>query len=207
MDWQATLDGRSLHLTDKVATRLSVALDEGGRYRIIVPELAELKAILAALESLPLVGVLPANGGLLGAKTVSENFALALHFGQEQADDAQDVRDEELQRALRLAGLPATRLAGIGREQPMNLTRPERWLLGFARCLVLPPELLVFDRAFAGLARREADMVVACAALYAEYHPFRPVMFIDLDTHELPSVGHCRGELRLSEAQEAECPC
>jgi len=205
MGWQATLDGRALRLAEEGTTRLVAPLDEGGRYRVVVPDVAAAKEIVAAFEAVPAVGVLAGSGGLLGAKTVAENFALALHFGSGADEESGLDRDEDLKVALRLCGLPEARVAEIGREQPMNLSRPERWLLGFARCLLLPPELLVFDRAFSGLTRREADAVVALSELYGDYHPFRPVVFVDLDTHELPAIGALRGQLHVTEIREQQC--
>jgi ABC-type branched-subunit amino acid transport system ATPase component len=92
----------------------------------------------------------------------------------------------------------------------MNLERTERWAVGFARCLLRPPELLVIDRLFAGLSRREANALIAVEAAYHQRHPFRPVLFVDLDSHELPALPDCRTltELaELTETAEAPCPC
>lgn len=205
MAWRAQLRGRDVVLDEDGVERLVIALDQGGRYRIVVPDLSSLRQVIDALEALSLVGVLPGNGGLLGAKTVGENFSLAMHFGRDAGEEGATVNDEDILFALGLVGFDAGRIAQIGREQPMNISRPERWRLGLARCLLVPPDLLVFDRAFAGLSRREAGALVESSLRYHSFHPFRPVIFIDLDSHELPAIGDCRAEVRIAEPLEQTC--
>ncbi|MCX7156301.1 MAG: hypothetical protein NTW45_07660 [Rhodocyclales bacterium] len=201
----ATLEGRRLSLFAGDRLCLTLPLDEGGRHRLVVADPATAQSAVEALEHCPAVGVLPANGGLLGAMTVAENFTLALRYD----GDPEDPRDWEhdLETILALCGLPAERIATLGRQQPMNLERTERWTVGFARCLLRPPELLVIDRLFAGLARREANALIAVEAVYHLRHPFRPVLFVDLDSHELPELPDCRSLTELAETAEAPCPC
>ena len=131
------------------------------------------------------------------ASPITENFALALRYDAD-ADDPRDW-EAELEAALLLCGVPAHRIAVLGRERPMNLDRTERWTVGFARCLLRPPELLVIDRLFAGLARRQADALIAVEAVYHQRHPFRPVLFVDLDSHDLPGLPDCRTLTELAE--------
>lgn len=207
-DFHATLDARRLSLFDGRELRLALPLDEGGRHRLVVPDAATARQVVEAIERCPGIGVLGESGGLLGAMTVAENFALALRYDSE-ADDLRDLRDWErdLETALQLCGLSAERLRTLGREQPMNLDRIERWTVGFARCLLRPPELLVIDRAFAGLARRQADALIAVEAAFHQRNPFRPVLFIDLDSHELPTLPDCRTLVDLTELAETPCHC
>lgn len=206
MDWKAQLQGRNIALESDGGERMQIALDEGGRYRLILPDLAALRSVVESLEALPGVGVLPGNGGMLGAKTVGENFSLALHFGRGPSGEGIAADDEEVRFGLSLVGFSAERIAQIGREQPMNISRPERWRLGLARCLLVAPDLLVLDRAFAGLSRREAGALVDSSMAYHSVHPFRPVLFVDLDSHELPAIGDCRAALHVAEAMEETCP-
>jgi hypothetical protein len=194
------MDARRLVLCDGDTPCLTLALDQGGRHRLVVGDSATAHAVVAALELCPGVRVLPGGGGLLGALTVAENFALALRY------DAEDPRDweAELETALLLCGLPARRIATLGRERPMNLDRIERWTVGFVRYLLRPPELLVIDRLFAGLARRQADALIAVESAYHPRHPFRTVLFVDLDGHELPELPDCK---TTSEFAENTCHC
>ena len=201
----ATVENRRLSLVDGDTPRLVLPLDEGGRHRLVVADSTTAQHVIEALERCPGVGVLPDSGGLLGAMTVAENFALALRYDSDPADSRD--REQELETALQLCGLPAERLATLGREQPMNLERTERWTLGLVRCLLRPPELLVIDRAFAGLARRQADALIAVEAVYHQRHPFRPVLFVDLDSHELPALPDCRSLTKLAEPEESQCHC
>lgn len=204
MDWQTTLEQRSLVLRDTSGQALlNVAFDRGGRYRVLAPDEDTIESLVDALEAVPGVSVLPTQGGLLGAMTVSANLSLALCYGVD-ADEAM-VRDWDstLTLALRVCGLSADRVASIGHEQPMNLDRMERWLVGFARYLLRPPELLVLDRAFAGLSRRQAKSVMALEAVYRQFHPFRPTLFVDLDSHGLPDMQDC---CQLLELETNTCP-
>ena len=204
MNWQAQTEHRCIVLTQDGAERMRFPLDQGGRFRLIAPDMNSVHDVVDALEELPAVGVLVANGGLLGAKTVAENIAIVLHYGTDARDNVTTEWEDTLNTALRLAGMTPERIAGIGRELPMNLSRTERWLLGFVRCVLRPPELLVFDRIFSGLTRREAEALVALETLFHEFHPFRPVLFVDLDTHELPVISDCRQECHI---EETPCLC
>ena len=196
----ATVEARRLSLSDGSAVRLVLPLDEGGRHRLVAADPATAQRVVEALERCPGVGVLPGDGGLLGAMTVAENFALALRYDADPDDPR--AGEGDLGTALQLCGLAAQRIAALGRERPMNLERTERWTLGFARCLLRPPGLLVIDRLSAGLARRQADALVAVEAVYHRRYPFRPVLFIDLDGHELPELPDCRTLTRLAEPAE-----
>lgn len=193
----AAVADRLLTLCEGDAPRLSIPLDQGGRHRLVAGDDAIAREVVAALEEYPAVGILPANGGLLGNLTVADNFALLLRYD----DDTEDrpVRDQDLDAALQLCGLTPERIALLAREQPMNLERSERWKVGFVRCLLRPPELLVIDRLFVGLTRRQADGLIAIEALYHARHPFRPVLFVDLDSHELPALPDCRSSTELAE--------
>ena len=197
----ARIDGRKLSLFEDDVARLVLPLDEGGRHRLVVADSSTAQQVVAALERCGGVTVLPDSGGLLGATTVAENFALALRYDADP-DDPRDW-EGELEAALLLCGMPAQRIATLGRERPMNLERTERWTTGFARCLLRPPELLVIDRLFAGLARRQADGLIAVEAVYHRRHPFRTVLFVDLDSHELPELPDCRTFTELAELAES----
>jgi ABC-type branched-subunit amino acid transport system ATPase component len=191
------IEGRRFIMTDGDTPCLTLPLDQGGRHRLVVGDSATAHAVVAALEACPGVRVLPGGGGLLGALTVAENFALALRYDADPADPRD--WEAELEAALRLCGLPPHRIAALGRERPMNLDRTERWTVGFVRYLLRPPELLVIDRLFAGLARRQADALIAVESAYHRRHPFRAVLFVDLDGHELPELPDCNSLFELTE--------
>lgn len=198
------LEQRSLVLSTADQQHLVIPLDRGGRYRIVAPDEATVQSVVDAFETCAGVGVLPADGGLLGAMTVAENFSLALRYGANPRDDAASEWQHALELAFQVCGLPAERILSIGRERPMNLDRTERWLVGFVRNLLRPPELLVLDRIFGGLSRREAVTVLGLEAVYHDFHPFRPALFVDIDAHELPVVPDCLNYLEL---ETFACPC
>jgi ABC-type transporter Mla maintaining outer membrane lipid asymmetry ATPase subunit MlaF len=204
MSLRVHLEQRTLVLTSNAEQRMVIPLDQGGRHSIVAPDAATAQCVVDAFEACHGVGVLPAGGGLLGAMTVAENFALALRYGADPLEDAASEWQHALQLAFQLCGLPEERIQSIGRERPMSLERIERWLVGFVRNLLRPPELLVLDRIFGGLSRRQATAVITLEAVYHDVHPFRPTLFVDIDSHELPAVPDCMNRLEL---ESLECPC
>lgn len=196
----AAVSNRRLTLYEGDAPRLEISLDQGGRHRLVAGDGFIARDVVAALEACPGVGILPASGGLLGNLTVAENFALLLRYDTDSSDRA--VRDQDLDAALQFCGLTPQRIAILARQQPMNLEHGERWTAGFVRYLLHPPELLVIDRLFAGLTRRQANALIAVEAIYHARHPFRPVLFVDLDSHELPALPDCRSSTELAELEE-----
>ena len=203
MPFSAVLRQRQLVFQRDGQALLTVPLDQGGRYRLVAPEPADIVAAVAAMEAVPGVVVLPADGGLLGAMTVSANLSLALCHGQEVDAAMLDEWEHKIQLAFRLCGVSDERVLALGREQPMRLERLERWLTGFVLQLLRPAEVLVLDRAFAGLSRRQAERLIAMEAVYHEFHPFRPVIFVDLDAHGLPQLPQCRQSVEL---ESQACP-
>jgi ABC-type uncharacterized transport system YnjBCD ATPase subunit len=200
MTMHASVTGRVLTLCEGAAPRLAIPLDQGGRHRLVAGDGAIAREAVAALEDCQGVGILPANGGLLGNLTVAANFALLLRYDTDTED--RRARDQDLDAALQFCDLTPQRIAVLAREQPMNLERAERWKMGFVRYLLRPPELLVIEHLFAGLTRRQADGLIALEAIYHARHPFRPVLFVDLDSHELPALPDCRS---LTELAETAC--
>lgn len=198
------LEQRNLVLSSDEQQRLMIPLDRGGRYRIVAPDAATVQSVVDAFETCAGVGVLPAGGGLLGAMTVAENFSLALRYGADPRERPAAEWQHALQLAFQLCGLPEERIQDIGRERPMSLQRTERWLVGLVRNLLRPPELLLLDRVFGGLSRREAETVLGLEAVYHDFYPFRPAVFVDIDTHELPAVPNCLSHLEL---ETLACPC
>jgi ABC-type lipopolysaccharide export system ATPase subunit len=170
---------------------------------MVVPDRAMIQSVLAALESITGVKVLPAEGGLLNDMSVADNLSLALRYGV--AANANTVKGWEhtLHRAFRDCGMSEARISTIGRELPMNLERSERWLVGFVRHLLRPGELLVLDCIFAGLSRQQANALMAMEAVHHAFYPLRPTLFIDLDAHELPALPDCRSVIEL---EPAACP-
>lgn len=206
MRWQIDVSSaqRRLRVLDERICRFELPFDQGGCHRLIVADAAMLSELVEHMESTSdAIAVLPANGGLLGAVTVAENLALALYYATYRRDSIATEWESALQQALQLAGISKERIDCIGQELPMHLPHAERLLIGIVRYILRPPEVLVFEHVFATLTRREAEAFIALAALFNAYHPFRPTLFIDLDTHGLPSLPDCRQQVRL----EAEDTC
>lgn len=200
---EVTLNNRQLSLVRDGETDWSLALDQGGRYRVIVPDDATASALLHALESTRRVGILPASGGLLGAMTVAENMAIALGYAANANDTPVTDWEHELQLALRLCGLPPERIQSIARAKPAQLDATECWMVGLVRNILCAPDLLVLDRVFAGLSRRQAEALLAIEAVYHDFHPFRPTLFVEIDSHALPEIPNCHS---FEQQREHACP-
>lgn len=203
MGMGVTLRGRSVVLTQEGQEVLCVPLDRGGRYRMVASDTQTQERWVHALEALPDVAVLSPDGGLLGGMTVGANLSLALAYGREADDEA--VRDWEgaLHQVLQQWGMTPQRIQQCARTLPVNLDRVERWMLGFSRYMLRPPELLVLDRACAGLGHQPLAAVLAIESLYHTYHPFRPTLFVDVDAPGLPPLPDCRASYAM---EPAPCP-
>jgi hypothetical protein len=206
--FEAALQQRQLRLSYAGQPLLALPLDQGGRWRLVLPDEDGVDAAVAALESAPGVAVLPAQGGLLGSVSVAANLSLALRYGQDA--DAATLRGwaHKLELVLSLFGVSQTRQRSLGQVLPMQLGLMERWQLGLALRVMRPPEVLVLDRAFAGLSRRQAESALAMLEVYHTFHPFRPILCVDLDAHGLPVLPQCRATAGLNApaALEPACP-
>jgi ABC-type lipopolysaccharide export system ATPase subunit len=202
---ELVVQGRQYRLEDRGRELFVLPLDQGGRHRIVLPDAAQADVLVRMFESAAGVAVLAADGGLLGGMSVAENLSLAMRY---QTDvDAFMVRDWEyvLHQALTMCGLSAQRIESLGREPVMNLDRIDRWMVGLLRNVLRPPELLLLDRVFAGLSRRQVQAVLDIQAVFHEFHPFRPVLCIDVEGHELPAAPNYQQQLHL-EAETPACP-
>lgn len=196
---------RTLCLQHGAGASFHLPLGQGGCHRIVVAGAAQAQAVVQQFEAQPEVAVLGADGGLLSGLSVAANLSLALRFSAEHDADMLRDLDHDLQLALRLLGLPADRLARIGRELPAGLSRLECWMVGLVRNLLRPPELLVLDRSFSGLSRQQVHSVLAMLGVYAMFHPFRPTLFVDVQGHELPEIPFCQQTMHL-EMEVVACP-
>ena len=192
-----TYDGRAIVLRRDRTVLLRIPLDRGGRYRLIADRVEPLLPVLAAFDAAPGVAVLPAGGGLPGALPVAQSVTLALHFHGDLLETDLADWEAKLASVFESCAVDASRAAALCRARPMDLPREERWLTGFARLILQPPELLVFDRNFLGLPRRDAEALLARAAVFERWHPFRPCLFVDLDSHELPPLPDCAASVEL----------
>lgn len=187
--FDASLRDRVLELRLPSQRSLRLALDHGGGSRIVVAHSDDVPPILHSLEPLSGVSVLPADGGLLGGMSVAGHFALALgQHGAAHEDDARTASEHRLLMAWQMCGVGEAQARRLGRALPQTLTRGERWLAGLVLQMLRPLEVLVVDRAFAQLSRRE--MAQACGHLEAfrRFHPFRPLLMIDVDVPGLPEL-------------------
>ena len=189
-----TLQGRNLCIQDDEGQGLCLALDQGGRYRIVVHHANVAQRLIADLFAAEQVGILPRDGGVLGGMTVGENFSLALGYGQTRQDVCLPHQEADLQMALRMCGMDDDRLASFSSERPSEMDFVDRWTVGLVRNILLVPELLVMDRIFESCSRNQAAALLRREAVFHTFHPFRPVLYVDVDSHELPPLPDSRGQ-------------
>ena len=200
----ACLHGRTLALTLAPGQTLRLPLDHGGGARVVVSHDDGVGPLLRCLEPIPGVSVLPMEGGLLAGMSVSSHFALALGLHGRVPEEGRPALDQRLRLAWALCGVGEDEARRLGRAMPQALTPGERWLAGLVLQMLRPLDVLVLDRPFARLSRRE--MAQACEQLdaFRRFHPFRPLLLIDVDVPGLPSLPWLRDTVVC---EEATCPC
>lgn len=179
--WDVQCEQRRITIAEfsrQAAPRLEIALDHGRQAQLVLTEATSAAALAATLARLPQVGLLPAEGGLPATLPVAESLALALTWEREPALGSS--WDPRLELAFGLCGFTLEESSALSRGRPLDLPRSIRWRLGLVRYLVRPPELLVLDRVFAGLAPAEAGAVRDGIAAFHALYPFRAMLRIDL---------------------------
>lgn len=174
-----------------------ISLDQGLCRRLLVPDDDGAVKVLTVLEAVPEVAVLPADGGVVGHLTVAENLWLALRYGRSREEASSLHWESLLQRTLGRCGW-SVRQQRDWLHQPVGaLDALERWRAGVLRHVLSPPELLVLDRVFLGRGRQQANVVLAMCSFLRQLHPFRTLLFLDVDTHEVPALDDCVSPLHL----------
>jgi hypothetical protein len=204
MNFQATSAAGQLRLSRGDGAFISIALNEGGAYRLRLQNAEQADAVINALESLSTVDVLPSNGGVLGGLPGFEKLDLPLHFGVPLAEREDRHWQGLAHIALRQCGLGDEQIAALGKTMCAELSDTHRWMVGLVRNILRPPEILVMDRTFSGLSRQHVDSRIAMQAVFQVFHPFRPVLFVDVDSYELPQIPHCKAEFEM---RGDLCPC
>jgi hypothetical protein len=204
MSYQVALTGRQIQLSIGGDPLLSIPLDAGGIYRLRVQSSKEVDDVVSAIESIANVAVLPADGGVLNGLTVFENLDLPLHYGVAAIELADGQWQSDAYLAMRYCGMDENQLTALGNTVCADLSETHRWMVGLVRNVLRPPDLLVMDRTFSGLSRQHVDSRVAMQSVFHTFHPFRPALFIDVDSYELPQLPQCKKEFEL---RAALCPC
>jgi ABC-type nitrate/sulfonate/bicarbonate transport system ATPase subunit len=204
MNFQAIWADGQLRLTRGDGEFVAIAANSGGAYRLRLPNSEQADAAVNALESIARIAVLPSNGGVLGGLTVFENLDLPLHFGLQLAEREDQNWKNIAQLALRQCGLADEQIAVFGKTICADLSNTHRWMVGLVRNILRPPEILVLDRTFSGLSRQHVESRAAMQSAYHLFHPFRPALFVDVDSYELPRISHCKAEFEMGGEL---CPC
>jgi len=188
--------------------RLTLARGHGGVYRALAGQAQIVESVVAACDCVEGVHVMPGDGGWLATMPFAAQLALALRHGVpdriEEADDTQ----QRLAMALRVCQVDEAQLRSWMTQPAQRMPRMLRWRMGLVLRLVRPAELLVLERAFAGLSRQQAQTVLDLVEAYQQIYPFRPLLLLDLDTHDLPSPPQLREVAELAAVPTADSmPC
>lgn len=187
--WDVHCEQRRITIAEfpeRAGHRLGIALDHGEQAYLMLTEAASADALVAALDDNPRIGLLPADGGLPATLPVAESLALALTWDSKPALGG--AWDRRLDQAFGLCGFTAEESATLSRHRPLDMARSTRWRLGFIRYLVRPPELLIYDRVFAGCTPGEAKCIADCIVLFHTLHPFRATLRLDLALRDTPPL-------------------
>jgi len=204
MNFQAIWADGQLRLIREDGELCAFALNGGGAYRLRLPNSEQADASVNALEAVAQITVLPGNGGVLGGMTVFENLELPLHFGLQLAEREDRHWRDVAHLALQQCGLGEEQITVFSKTMCAELSDTHRWMVGLVRNILRPPEILVLDRTFSGLSRQHVESRVAMQGVFHLFHPFRPALFIDVDSYELPQIPHCKAEFEMGGEL---CPC
>ena len=167
----STADGRTVALT--------LELDRGHHYRILAE--GKLRASLCAqLCAKGLAAVVSPDSGLLGNLRVWENLILPLEWHGAQREDLWH-RVRSILEQLSFSDDEGQRLC---QAMPEALPPFEARAAVFTRGLLLAPEIMVFDRLFAGLGRQESQRAATFQDVFQATYPVRTA--VSFEEHDSP---------------------
>jgi ABC-type transporter Mla maintaining outer membrane lipid asymmetry ATPase subunit MlaF len=162
---------------------LTLELDRGHRYRILAE--GPLRASLCSqLSSKGLAAVVSPDGGLIGNLRVWENITLPLEWHGARRDDLWD----RVRAILHQLGFTDDQAARLCQAMPDALSAFEARAALFTRGLLVSPELLVFDRLFVGLGRRDSERAATFQSVLEATLPSRTSVYLEEDDPPFASV-------------------
>ena len=161
---------------------------ECGRGLVYVVEAATpggLEALLENLLELPGSQVAHGVGGMVSNINVLENIGLpAIYFGRARGDEL----ETQVIEAFGACGLASEQVEALCRKHPGELEPLEKRVAGFVRCLLLQPDVLVYNRFLEGLTGAEMERAVVLDAAYRARHPAGTSVYLmlsDLPTRQI----------------------
>lgn len=148
---------------------LGLQSPQSGSVKVLDHDLAKLpQPELLSLRRL--IGVVHSGGGLISNLKVLENVALPLAYeGRVPQGDIAGLAEAALERVG---------YSGSISELPGNLPLHIRRLIGFARVLLVRPQLVIYNDTFEGFPASERDRVMALAAEFHREEPGRTSLLV-----------------------------
>lgn len=160
-------------------------LNCGHTYQIFARSLNQRKLLLQHFASLPNTASIPSGGGMISNLTARENILLPVQYHSTAGDRQALQRTVSVLARFELSQEDIDRML---QSMPSDLSLFERRLMGFARMMVIEPEILVCDAIFEGLTDNEVTVISRFNEIFHLYFPFRTAIFLELD--------HTRGIIR-----------
>ena len=160
------------------SSQLLLELNSGHTYQIFSHSLDQRKFLLQYFASLPNTASIPADGGMISNLTARENILLPVQYHATMSDQ------QALQKTASVLArfeLGQKDVLHILQSMPSNLSVFEKRLVGFARVMLIEPEILVCDAVFEGLTDNEVAIINRFSEVFHLYFPFRTAIFLELD--------------------------
>lgn len=170
IDLPADQAGGSSHLVFK--------LNSGRTYQVLPHSLIKKNFLLRRIASLPNTALVASDGGMISNLTAQENILLPVQYHSVTSDQM------ALQNAVSILmrfDLSHAEILRLFQSLPANLSLFEKRLIGFARTMIVEPEILVCDNVFEGLTDNEIAVTSRFSDVFHLHFPFRTVIFLELD--------------------------
>ena len=144
-------------------------LQSGYSYCLVVRSESQRSALLENLGSQPGVVIVPHNGGLISNLPVWDNIVLPVQY---HAIPFTGSLEDAVISLLDQCGLSdAVAVDAFLLKLPDQLTLFEKRLAGFARAMLMRPELILYDEIFEGLSRKELEKASRFDAIFRLHFP------------------------------------
>ena len=153
---------------------------ELGRGLVYAVEAASAQGIDFLLEQLlhhPGTQVADNVGGTVSAINVLENIGLPAIYHRVAS---LAVLERDAFDILAACGFDQEQAEALCRKRPAALTPFDKRLVGFVRCLLMSPDLLVYNRFLEGLTRWEMERAATLNAVYRARAPAGTALYLSL---------------------------
>ena len=167
----------TLHNPDS-GVHCEMQLGSGLVYAVESASAGGVDSLLEQLLHHPGTQVADNVGGTVSSINVLENIGLpAIYHGVASIA----TLEHEAYDILAACGFEQEQALALCRKRPAELNPFEKRLVGFVRCLLMSPDLLVYNRFLEGLTRGEMERAVALNAVYRARVPEGTAVYLLLN--------------------------